>query len=175
MAGKSGGMRGLRALAGRLPGKLGERGATAVELALVLPVLLIMIMGIIEFGNLFRVMLTMHKASQFGTRMAVTGMGYEDGTRMSYIESATKRILDDLPGQPAEVTVSSWSGVSASGGGREGNPGMPCELVEVKVDYDYEPVTPLAGLLSYYGGGFVDKISLSQSDRKVNEPWIPCN
>jgi len=41
--------------------------------------------------------------------------------------------------------------------------------------YDYTPVTPLAGLLALYGGDFTDKISLSQSDRKVNEPWIPCN
>jgi len=166
---------GLRGLLARFPGMEGERGATVVEMALVLPILLLFIMGIIEFGNVFRVMLTLHKATQFGTRMAVTGMGYENGTRMSYIESATKKILEDLPGTPAEVTVSSWGGVTDSGDGREGNPGMPCELVQVKVDYDYTPVTPLAGLLALYGGDFTDKISLSQSDRKVNEPWIPCN
>jgi len=152
-----------------------ERGVTTIEMALVLPIVLIFVMGIIELGNMYRIMLTMQKASQFGTRMAVTGMGYEDGSRMSYILGETNRLLDNLPGDPPEVTVQSWPGIDPSGAGREGNPGQPCEMVEVKVDYKYKPITPLAGLLAWFGGTFPDKIPLSQSSSKINEPWIPCD
>lgn len=167
-------MRKLLGPARRALGGSDEQGATAVELALVLPIVLIVVMGIIELGNMYRIMLTMQKASQFGTRMAVTGMGFEDGSRMSYILSETNRLLADLPGDPPEVKVQSWTGIDPSGAGREGDPGLPCEMVEVKVDYNYKPVTPLSGLLSLFGGAFPDKIPMSQSAKKVNEPWIPC-
>lgn len=168
-------MRTLPGPAPRAHGGSDEQGATAVELALVLPIILIFIMGIIELGNMYRIMLTMQKASQFGTRMAVTGMGYEDGGRMNFILGETNRLLADLPGDPPEVTVRSWPGIDPSGAGREGDAGMPCEMVEVKVDYDYKPVTPLSGLLALFGGSFPDKVPLSQSAAKVNEPWIPCD
>jgi len=158
----------------RALGHSDARGVTTVELALVLPIILIFIMGIIELGNIYRVMLTMQKASQFGTRMAVTGMGFEDGSRMNFILDATNRLLADLPAPPAVVTVTSWPGVDSSGTGREGNPGLPCELVEVRVDYEYHTITPLSGLLSLFGGFFREKIPMTQSAMKVNEPWIPC-
>ena len=45
-----------------------ERGASAVELGLVLPVLLILVLGIIEFGHAFQVQGTLSAAAREGAR-----------------------------------------------------------------------------------------------------------
>ena len=46
-----------------------ERGAAAVELALVLPVLLILVLGIVEFGRAFQVQATLAAAAREGVRI----------------------------------------------------------------------------------------------------------
>jgi len=46
-----------------------ERGATAVEFALVLPVLLVLVLGIIEFGRAFQVQATLAAAAREGVRV----------------------------------------------------------------------------------------------------------
>ena len=151
-----------------------SRGVTAVETAIVLPVFLILVMGTVELGNFLNVMLTLQKAAQLGSRMAVTGQGVENGTRMSYIVNETEKLLTRLPGE-AEVTVTSRPALDPEAPGVEGDAGQPCELVEIRVDYAYETVTPLSALLGLFGGEFADEIPLSQSASKVNEPWLPCS
>jgi len=51
-------------------GRQDERGAAAVELALVLPVLLLILFGIIEYSLMFKDSLTMASTSRAGARMA---------------------------------------------------------------------------------------------------------
>ncbi len=50
-----------------------EKGATVVEFALVVPLLLILLMAIIELGALFWVNMTMQHAVREGARYAITG------------------------------------------------------------------------------------------------------
>lgn len=50
-----------------------ERGATVVEFALIIPLLLILLMAIIELGALFWVNMTMQHAVREGARYAITG------------------------------------------------------------------------------------------------------
>ncbi len=45
-----------------------ERGAAAVEFALVLPVLIILVLGIVEFGRAFQVQATLAAAAREGVR-----------------------------------------------------------------------------------------------------------
>jgi hypothetical protein len=60
--------------------------------------------------------------------------------------------------------------VTAAGAGQEGDPGDPCELVEVEVRYTYRPViTFIANLMPNDG-----QMVLRGRDRKLNEPWVPC-
>jgi Flp pilus assembly protein TadG len=47
----------------------GDRGAAAVEFALVLPVLLILVLGIIEFGRAYNVQTTLSAAAREGVRV----------------------------------------------------------------------------------------------------------
>lgn len=50
-----------------------DRGATVVEFALIVPLLLILLMAIIELGALFWVNMTMQHAVREGARYAITG------------------------------------------------------------------------------------------------------
>ena len=46
----------------------GERGASAVEFGLVIPILLILVLGIVEFGHAFQVQGTLSAAAREGAR-----------------------------------------------------------------------------------------------------------
>ena len=51
-----------------------ERGAAAVELAIVLPLLVLVIMGLVDFGRLFFAQIGLASASREGARAASVGM-----------------------------------------------------------------------------------------------------
>jgi len=145
------------------------RGAAALEAALVLPVLLLLVVGIMETASLLRVWLAVQKAAQAGARVAVTGQGEDSGERLARIEAAAGRFLAGQPGGEARVAVRSWPGLDMSGAAREGDAGEPCDTVEVEVAATWSPVTPLAAAL------LPAELPLSGADRKVNEPWRPCD
>lgn len=142
-------------------------GLAAVEAALALPVLLVLVLGVVETGNMLYSWLTVHKAAQAGARFAATGQGDEDGSRLALVELAAGRVLERLDGA-ASVSVGSWPGLPAAGEPVAGDPGPPCGLVQVSVVYPYHPVTPLVGAL------LPEVVHLSGSGRKLVEPYRPC-
>lgn len=146
-----------------------SRGIAAVEFALILPAVLLLIMGTIEFGNMCYTWLTIQKAAQMGTRFATTGQGDDDGTRLSQIIAQTNIMLAKLHGGGSSIEVRSWPTISVSGSGNLNNPGQPCGVVEVSVAFQYEPIAPLVREF------LPSTITLTGSDRKVNEPWKPCS
>jgi Flp pilus assembly protein TadG len=48
--------------------KPGERGAAAVEFALILPILLLLVLGLVEFGRAFNVQISLTNAAREGAR-----------------------------------------------------------------------------------------------------------
>lgn len=52
----------------------GERGQALVEMALVLPLLLLLLFGIIEFGRVGHAYLTLNYAAREGARLGITGV-----------------------------------------------------------------------------------------------------
>src|SRR5512140_3187751 len=50
-----------------------RRGQTLVEFALTLPVLLLLLFGIIEFGRIFQAWVTLQNAARTAVRYAITG------------------------------------------------------------------------------------------------------
>lgn len=144
-----------------------ELGTSVLEFALVLPVLLAMVLCIVEVGNLYFASSTVRKAAQVGARYAVTGVGHDDGTRLGLIVEAAEAITASLPGA-TQVEVRAWDASDFSGEGRDGDPGCPCELMEVRVSHAYAPVTPIIGEL------IADGLTLTGSERMINEPWLPC-
>jgi len=142
--------------------------ATA-EFALVAPLLFMLVMGIVEGGTAYYSWLTVQKAAQVGARFASTGRGDDDGTRLARIIAATEAGLSGLNQGTKEINVRSWPDLSAEGDGINNDPGAPCQLTEVSVTYNYKPFTPLISPI------LPDTIPLHGYDRKVNEPWKPCN
>lgn len=146
-----------------------RRGISTVEFALILPILMAMILGTIEMGTMFYSWLTIQKAAQSGARFAATGIGEEEGTRLTQITEVTQEWLKALDnGNTKEITVSFWPTPAATGEGTSGNAGGPCQLVEVEVVYGYQPYTPVLSSV------LPDVIHLMGTDRKLNEPWRPC-
>lgn len=143
-------------------------GMTTVEFALILPLLLLVVMGMIEGGNAAYAWLTVQKAAQTGAHFAATGRGAEEGTRFSQIVTVTEAGLVTLTSGSKEISIRSWPDLNASGDGIDNDAGGPCQLAEVAVLYNYEPVTPL--MASF----LPEAIPLYGYDRKVNEPWKPC-
>lgn len=93
----------------------GERGAAMVEMAIVLPVLLLLVFGIIDFGRLYNTQVTLTHAAREGirdyaifqdevqaknvARQAVTSFDTTSPTPMFIELSACD------PGQPATMTI----------------------------------------------------------------------
>lgn len=146
-----------------------KSGMAVVEFALLLPVLIVLVLGIIESGTFVYSMLTVHRAAQEGVRFAATGQGFDEGTRFALIEQTTNTVLESLKFGEKYVIISSWPTSTATGPGAEGNAGMPCQLVEVSVLYNYHPITPIVGAM------LPDPLPISSAARKVNEPWLPCD
>lgn len=74
-----------------------SRGQATVEMALVLPVLLLVLLGIVEFGRLLHAQLQLQHAAREGVRLGITGAPDAD------IE---QRVLDAAPTlDPARLSV----------------------------------------------------------------------
>ncbi|MCL5046331.1 MAG: pilus assembly protein [Actinobacteria bacterium] len=113
-------MRLVRALSGR------EKGQAMVEFALILPVLLLIIMGIMEFGRAYSAYLTIQNASREGARLGVTG------TTDTEITAAVNQVASTL--DTAGLTVSITPAEASRSRG---------ELLTVTVSYRFQFLVPL--------------------------------
>lgn len=52
----------------RLQSRAGERGAAAIEFALILPILVVLVFGVIEFGRVFNAQISITNAAREGAR-----------------------------------------------------------------------------------------------------------
>lgn len=86
-----------------------ERGAAAVEFAILLPVLILLIIGLIEFGLLYHDYLAVTHAAREGARMAaVNRFGQFDAVGSSGLNGATATMSypsGSASGNPVMVTV----------------------------------------------------------------------
>ncbi|MEF2231462.1 MAG: TadE family protein [Pseudodesulfovibrio sp.] len=146
-----------------------RRGLATMEFALILPLILAFALAVIEGGMMFYSWLTIQKAAQSGARFAATGQGEDDGTRFARILGVTEDWMTHLDKGEKTIVITSWPSSLPAGDGVEGNAGGPCQMVEVAVTYAYHPFTPVIG------DALPDTIDLYGADRKLNEPWRPCD
>ncbi|HHX50646.1 MAG TPA: pilus assembly protein [Clostridia bacterium] len=76
-----------------------KKGQSLVELALVLPILLMLLLGIVEFGRIYGAYLTISHAAREGARHAAVG-----GNELSVIETVQRRAAGLEPGS-LNITV----------------------------------------------------------------------
>lgn len=103
----------------------GDSGAQAVEFALILPVLLMLVLGIINFGYLFGQKLALNQAVREGARMAVVAGSDRSGyaTEYAFISAKVQGALGGVVPAADPIKVNE---AGASLGTTEG-----CEVLEV--------------------------------------------
>ena len=121
-----------------------DRGTAIVEMALVLPILLALILGIVEFGRIVNAYVTVEHAAREGARLGITGASDDDIRRR--VEETS------FPLDPAGLSVSIDPAPS------ERTRGVP---ITVSVTYSYNVITPVMSSLF----GAVLQVSSSLSMR----------
>lgn len=124
-----------------------ERGAELVEFALVFPLLLLVVLGIVDFGFLFQRMEVVTNAAREGARMAVLP-GYATSDVQARVQNYVTSGGLPTTASPANplIQVTSVSIPTAPGA-----PAMSGKRVEVTYTHQYLFIGPIAG---WFGGSF---------------------
>jgi len=149
-----------------LPGRRRrQRGQSLVEMAFVLPIFLVLVMGVIDFSwglkSWIQVTNGAREAARYGAVNCATANASADltGDGAFDLDDVKQRAIDSATGlglTTADVDVDDCT------------PGASGESVVVSIDYDYELVTPLGGMMSMFGGGIPDSITLqSKADMRI--------
>jgi len=117
----------------RLSGLAADRGAAAVEFALLLPLLLLIVFGIIDFGRALNAQITITQAAREGARL--------DALNQPNVVPRTQAAATGLSG--VGVTI-----VSACPPGSG-----PTANADVKVSYTFNFITPIGAIAKLFGGG----------------------
>ena len=116
-----------------------DAGAAAVEFALVLPILLLLIFGIVDFGRLYFTQITLTDAAREGARvLALEGASGSGYTATQAATDATTRVQDAANSVGGTVTVT-------TGTCTVGDP------VTVTASTDFSFLTPLPNLANLLG------------------------
>jgi len=108
--------------------KAPERGSVVVEFALVVPVLLLIVFGIIDFGRALNAQIALTGAAREGVRLAA--LGYPDAAIQARVAAAAP----DLSGVTTTVVASCTPGAG------------PSANAQVNVSYRFSFITPIGAL-----------------------------
>lgn len=156
----------------RLRRRSNERGQTLAEFALLVPLLVILIFGFVDVSRIYQSWVTIEGAAREGARYGVTGRSDCDiaaDDRLACIEYNTTQRTQALTNDDTDITVTvrSWDYPSYADPAAEGDPGGQCDAIEVQVNYEFTPSTPLAETI--FGS-----ITMVGRERLVNEPFGIC-
>jgi hypothetical protein len=160
----------MNSTAGRLKS---ERGAELIEFALVLPLLLLVLLGIIDFGFLFQRYEVLTNATREGARMAVLP-NYTDAdvaTRVCEYLLASGVPTDGCPGatptNPAisvdDVPIDLGSGVTP----------LQAKSVQLAYDHNFMFIGPIVGLMggSWTNAKTITTVAIMRSE--IQTPPTP--
>ena len=133
----------------------GERGQSLLEFAAVVPIFLLVVMGVIDFGVGLKSWIQVTNAAREAARYGAIhcSAGDIDGTPVS--DLVVNRAIDSATGlelDSSQIDVSSNC-----------DAGHATESLTVTVHYDYKLISPLGGMMSFLGGGIPSTIDLSSS------------
>jgi Flp pilus assembly protein TadG len=111
-----------------------DRGSVAVEFALLLPILLLLVFGVVDFGRAISAQITLTQAAREGARLAA--LGQPNSTVVSRAQAAATGL------SPVTVTVTTSCPVNAGAG---------VDAV-VQTSYAFSFVTPVGSIAAMFGG-----------------------
>ena len=117
----------------------GERGSALIEAALTLPLLLLVSVGIFEFGRLFQTWQVLTNAAREGARIAVL-----PGTASGDVQARVRQYLQDgqLGGYSSATINVDQAATIAVGAGT-----ASASVVTVNYPYDFMVLNPVARLV----------------------------
>jgi Flp pilus assembly protein TadG len=118
-----------------------DRGAAAVEFALLLPLLLFLVFGIIDFGRALNAQITLTQAAREGARLAALGE--------SNVVSGTQAAASGL--SPVNVSVVTSCPAGAGAGVN----------AKVTATYSFTFVTPINAIAHMFGSNLGSGMTLS--------------
>jgi hypothetical protein len=118
-----------------------QDGAVAVEFALIFPILIVLVLGIIEFGFGYHAWDSTQNAAREGARLAAVDPD------LGAIEARVRGTTNSLDQSRLHVTVTCSPGGSSFGSCGDPSGWPEGLIVRVEVDYDYRFITPLPGLI----------------------------
>jgi Flp pilus assembly protein TadG len=124
----------------------GEKGQNLVEFAMVVPIFLILVFAIVDFGMGFHAWITVTNAAREGARIGAVGA--DQATIEAKVESSAGSLNDEN----MTITVVNAQGTAG-------------ETVTVTVDYEYQMITPLSSALGLIGGSFGDTIDFEATSK----------
>ncbi|MHA7178745.1 TadE/TadG family type IV pilus assembly protein [Arthrobacter sp. MDB2-24] len=119
-----------------------ERGAAAVEMALVLPVLILLLLGIMEFGRAFNAQVTLTNAAREGVR--VMSISKDPGLARSATATAGQMLNPLLTDSNIAISVP---------GATTSNPCPAGSTSTVTITYTLSTLTGIAGPFAMTGKG----------------------
>jgi len=114
--------------------KVPDRGSVVVEFALVVPVLLLIVFGIIDFGRALNAQIALTGAAREGVRLAA--LGYPNAAVQARVAAAAP----DLSGVTTTVVASCPAGAG------------PTANAQVNVSYTFSFITPIGAVAGLLGG-----------------------
>jgi Flp pilus assembly protein TadG len=118
-----------------------DRGAAAVEFALLLPMLLLIVFGLIDFGRALNAQITLTQAAREGARLAALGQ--------SNVATGTQSAATGLSPVTVNVTSSCLAGAAAGSNS------------VVQVSYKLTFITPISAISGLFGSTFGTSMTLT--------------
>ena len=135
-------------------GRSGERGQSLLEFAFVVPIFLVVVMGVVDFGVGLKSWIQVTNAAREAARYGAINCsaGDIDGTPVA--DLVVDRAIDSATGLGLDESNVDVTNCAA---------GNSTQSVVVEIEYDYKLISPLGGLMSFLGGGIPSTITLNSS------------
>ena len=146
-----------------------EEGVTALEFALLSPILFLLVMGIVEFAVIMFVSVVLESATDMTARLGSTGYVPAGVSQSQEIINNVDNITAGLLQPTANITITttSYSNFNNIGQNGQGTPGLggPGDVVVYTVSYPWNIMTPIVSAV------IGNTINLSASTVVRNEPY----
>ena len=128
--------------------KRGEKGQALAEFALLVPIFLVLLFAIVDFGMGFYSWITVTNSAREGARLGAVHPPLDVPGSPCFGKASLDQCIEDRVREASDLTdeETKMSVVVTNA------QGLPGESVVVQVDYGYDLITPLAGLVQFLSG-----------------------
>jgi Flp pilus assembly protein TadG len=137
-------------------------GQSLIEGAIITPLMLLLTIGIFEFGALFYVFLSLQNGVSQATRFAITGNTIAGASRIDSVKAAMRTTTPTLTIPDSSF---SFSHLPSGGSAFVGGVGGPGEVEKVTVNYTWTFFTPL--MRPFFPSG---QMTMTVDSTMKNEP-----